>query len=60
MTYNDLKFMNHSDLSTYKNFKLISHSNQCDQIKIAKCPYKLPKNGFTRKFNDFDNFTKIA
>ena len=33
---------------------------QCDQIKIAKCLLKLPKNGFTRKTNDFDTFTKIA
>ena len=33
---------------------------QCDQIKIAKCLKKLPKNGFTRKMNDFDTFTKIA
>ena len=33
---------------------------QCDQIKIAKCLKKLPKNEFTRKMNDFDTFTKIA
>ena len=33
---------------------------QCDQIKIAKCLQKLPNNGFTRKMNDFDTFTKIA
>ena len=33
---------------------------QCEQIKIVKCLYKLPKNGFTRKMNDFDTFTKIA
>ena len=31
---------------------------QCDQIKIAKCLYKLPKNDFTRKMNDFATFTK--
>ena len=30
------------------------YSHQCDQIKIAKCLQKLPKNGFTRKMNDFD------
>ena len=35
-------------------------TDQCDQIKIAKCLYKLPKNEFTRKINDFDTFTKIA
>ena len=34
--------------------------HQCDQIKIAKCLSKLPKNVFTRKMNDFDIFTKIA
>ena len=34
--------------------------NQCDQIKIAKCLKKLPKNDFTRKMNGFDTFTKIA
>ena len=28
--------------------------------KIAKCLQKLPKNDFTRKIEDFDNFTKIA
>ena len=33
---------------------------QCDQIKIAKCQLKLPKNGFIRKMNDFDTFTNIA
>ena len=33
---------------------------QCDQKKIAKCLKKLPKNDFTRKMKDFDNFTKIA
>jgi len=33
---------------------------QCDQIKIAKCLQKLPKNDFTRKMNDFEAFTKIA
>ena len=33
---------------------------QCDQIKIAKCLYKLPKNGLTRKMNDFDSFTVNA
>ena len=32
---------------------------QCDQIKITK-RQKLPKNGFTRKMNNFDTFTKIA
>ena len=32
---------------------------QCDQLKIAKCLLKLPKNGFTRKINDFDTFTVI-
>ena len=35
-------------------------SKQCDQKKIAKCLYKLPKNDGTRKMTDFDNFTKIA
>ena len=34
--------------------------NQCDQKKIAKCLQKLPKNDFTRKMVDFDNFTKNA
>ena len=34
--------------------------NQCDQIKIAKCLQKLPKNDLTRKMIDFDTFTKIA
>ena len=34
--------------------------SQCDQKKIAKCLQKLPKNDFTRKFKDFDIFTKIA
>ena len=33
---------------------------QCDQIKIAKCLKKLPKNDFTRKMIHFDTFTKIA
>ena len=33
---------------------------QCDQKKIAKCLWKLPKNGFTLKMTDFDNFTKNA
>ena len=33
---------------------------QCDQKKIAKFLLKLPKNGFTRKMNDFDTFPKIA
>ena len=33
---------------------------QCDQIKIAKCLQKLPKNEFTRKMNDFDTYTKIV
>ena len=34
--------------------------SQCDQIKIAKCLLKLPKNDLTRKMIDFDTFTKIA
>ena len=34
--------------------------DQCDQKKIAKCLYKLPKNHFTGKMIDFDTFTKIA
>ena len=34
--------------------------NQCDQKKFAKCLIKLPKNDFTRKMTDFDNFIKIA
>ena len=34
--------------------------DQCDHKNIAKCLYKLPKNDFTRKMIDFDNFTKIA
>ena len=33
---------------------------QCDQIKMAKCLSKLPKNDFTRKIKDFDTYTKIA
>ena len=33
---------------------------QCDQIKIAKCLYELPKNDFTIKMIDFNTFTKIA
>ena len=33
---------------------------QCDEIKIAKCLLKLPKNYFTRKMIDFDIFAKIA
>ena len=35
-------------------------ANQCDQIKIAKCLKKLPKNDFTRKMIDFNAFTKIG
>ena len=40
----------------------LHHTNdaQCDQIKIAKCLQKLPKNDFTGKLNDFDIFIKIA
>ena len=37
-----------------------SAADQCDQIKIAKCLKKLPKNDFTRNIKDFDTFTKIA
>ena len=33
---------------------------QCDQKKSPNVYKKLPKNDFTRKMNDFDNFTKIA
>ena len=33
---------------------------QCDQIKIAKCLFKLTINDFTRKMIDFDTITKIA
>ena len=33
---------------------------QCDQTKIAKCLWKLPKYDFTRNMIDFDTFTKIA
>ena len=33
---------------------------QCDQIKIAKCLWKLPKFDFPTKMNGFDTFTKIA
>ena len=32
---------------------------QCDQIKIAKCLKKLPKNDFTIKMIDFKTFTKM-
>ena len=28
--------------------------------KITKCLQNLPKNGFTRKMNDFDTFAEIA
>ena len=35
-------------------------TGQCDQKKIDKCLQKLPKNDFTRKIIDFNNFTKIA
>ena len=34
-------------------------SEQCDQKKIAKCLWKLPKNYFTRETKDFDTFTKM-
>ena len=54
--------------STYRtlhhSIKQMSNSwkgvQQCDQKIIAKCLQKLPKNDFTRKIIDFDNFTKIA
>ena len=39
---------------------LFGYLCQCDQIKIAKCLKKLPKNDITRKMLDFDTFTKIA
>ena len=37
-----------------------AHLIQCDQIKIDKCLYKLPKIDSTRKMKDFETFTKIA
>ena len=49
-----------SVFSLFSQFNGKDSSNQCDQIKIAKCLQKLPKNDFTRKMNDFDSFTKIA
>ena len=45
------------------NFPFYRYSRlnqQCDQLKVAKCLQKLPKNDFTRKLIDFSNFTKIA
>ena len=33
---------------------------QCDQIKIAKCLKKFPKNGFSRKMIYFDTYTKLT
>ena len=33
---------------------------QCDQKKIAKGLWKLPKNDFIMNIIDFDIFTKIA
>ena len=48
----------HKPMRTFK--ASLGDSKQCDQIKIAKCLLKLPKNDFTRKMNYFDTFTKIA
>ena len=31
---------------------------QCDQLKVAKCLSKLPKNDFTRKMKDFNTLQK--
>ena len=42
-----------------KLFGVFLSHKQFDQIKIAKCLEKLPKNDFSRKMNDFDAFTKI-
>ena len=52
----------HSNFIIYRDMSnfIIYRDMQCDQIKIAKCLYKLPKNDFTRKMIDFDTFTKIA
>ena len=41
-------------------YQYIIATDQCDQMKIAKCLSKLPKNGFSRKMIDFDTLTKIA
>ena len=45
-------------MHSYATLKFVY--DQCDQIKIAKCLQKLPKNQFTRKMKDFDTFTEIA
>ena len=48
-------------LSTYPSIcQSRLYRRQCDQTKIAKCLWKLPKNDFTRNMIDFDTFTKIA
>ena len=54
-----LSVMSISSPSHYEPIKCTYRGNQCDQIKIAKCLEKLPKNDFSRKMNDFDAFTKI-
>ena len=40
--------------------RIFDTQDQCDQKKIAKCLYKLPKNDFIRKSKNIDTFTKIT
>ena len=46
----------------HSRFSLVKDKldEQCDQFKVTKCLWQLPKNDSIRDMKDFDTFTKIA